>query len=316
MQKPSEVAIGGSTTQVCQRLMIGLFALVLVLGGWSSAWAQALNWEGQTGVFVTPLAYVVPSNTNGLGIPVVAYHYLSGGSVLGGFNQVSITEGAWRRLEFGYTRDIHSSGSDAALSGLWSSGFNVFHAKLNFLPENVARHTWVPAVAIGFVARTQVQNVGGALAGRDTNNADFYVVATKTVTSIRSLPLVFNFGYKSTNASLLGLAGNAPGFEGRAFGAAAFALRGPYRSTLLLGSEVLQEPRHLEGLPLATIPTTLTYAIRIVPSGMAPSVHDGWKGDTPKLSVDLGIAQAAGRIMQGVNLAARQQFALGVSYGF
>jgi len=38
------------------------------------ACAQSLNWEGQTGVFVTPLAYLVPSQDHGFGRPVVAYH--------------------------------------------------------------------------------------------------------------------------------------------------------------------------------------------------------------------------------------------------
>ena len=48
-----------------------LRALVLLLGivmcpGASTVWAQSLNWEGQTGVFVTPLAYTAPSGENGL----------------------------------------------------------------------------------------------------------------------------------------------------------------------------------------------------------------------------------------------------------
>ena len=64
-----------------------------------------------------------------------------------------------------------------------------------------------------------MRNVGGVIQGKDTNNQDFYLVATKTFTGIRNLPLVFNVGFKATNASLLGLAGNAPGYYGRAFGA-------------------------------------------------------------------------------------------------
>jgi len=67
--------------------------------------AQSLNWEGQTGVFVTPLAYSVLSGDHGFGMPVVAYHYLDAGQVLGGFHQVSITIGAFNRLESG-TREI------------------------------------------------------------------------------------------------------------------------------------------------------------------------------------------------------------------
>jgi hypothetical protein len=35
--------------------------------------AQSLNWEGQTGVFVTPLAYSAPSGDKAFGTLVVAY---------------------------------------------------------------------------------------------------------------------------------------------------------------------------------------------------------------------------------------------------
>ena len=117
-------------------------------------------------------------------------------------------------------------------------------------------------MSAGFIVRTQVRNVGGAILGQDTHNQDFYVVATKTITRIRKLPLVFNAGFKATNASLLGLAGNAPGYYGRGFGAAGFALKGQDRSTILLGSEVMQEPRSIQGLPGAVMPTTITYAVR------------------------------------------------------
>ncbi len=136
----------------------------------------------------------------------------------------------------------------------------------------------------------------------------------KTITRFRKLPLVFNAGFKATNASLLGLAGNAPGYSGRAFGAAGFAFKGPGRSTILLGSEVLQQPRSIEGLPGAVMPATITYAVRIVPSGALP-IH-GWGVEKPKLTLDFGVAQAAGNIMPGVNLQARHQFAFGISYGF
>ncbi len=290
--------------------------LCIVLGGVNTTYAQAINWEGQTGVFVTPLAYTVPSKDASFGRPVVAYHYLDGGEVLGGFNNFSVTMGAFRRLEFGYTRTVHQEGSTPGLSSLWGSGYNAFQAKFNFLQENAARKQWLPALSIGFVARTQVPNVAGALKNTTTNNADFYAVATKTVTNIPKLPLVLSFGYKETNASLLGIAGNAPAYVGRAFGAFAFSFKGPASSTLMLASEFAQQPRNIEGLPGAVVPTTITYAIRIVPAGMSPSQHHGWGEESPRLSIDLGVAQAAGEILPGVNLHARHQFALGISYGF
>jgi hypothetical protein len=293
--------------------MVGRFVFLAAMWcvAMNTASAQSLNWEGQTGVFVTPLAYAVPSTERGFGKPVVAYHYLDAGGVLGGFHQVSVTIGAFTRVEFGYTRNLHQDGSTAELSNLWGNGFNTFHGKVNVLREG---QSWLPALSVGFVARSQVHNVGGVLQNKDTTNEDFYVVATKTAMGIRKLPLVFNFGFKVTNASLLGLVGNAPSYQGRLFGAAAFALRGPGRSTILLGSEVLQEPRRVQDLPGIVVPTTITYAVRIVPSGALP-LHS-WGVESPRLTVDLGIAQAAGRVAPGINLQARHQFALGVSYGF
>jgi hypothetical protein len=288
-----------------------LAIVLMVIAGRRATFGQSLNWEGQTGVFVTPLAYSVSTGDARLSLPVVSYHYLNAGPVLGNFHQVSITMGAFSRVEFGYTGNLHQDGSTAGLSGLWSGGFNAFHGKVNLFRE---RRGGLPALSVGFVVRTQVRNVGGVIQGHDTNNQDFYVVATKTITRFRKLPLVFNAGFKATNASLLGLAGNATGYSGRAFGAAGFAFKGPGRSTILLGSEVLQEPRSIQGLPGAVIPTTITYAVRIVPSGALP-IH-GWGVEKPKLTLDFGMAQVAGNIMSGVDLQARHQFAFGISYGF
>ena len=286
---------------VIQYVAIGL--LLIMAADIRTVSGQSLNWEGQTGVFVTPLAYTAASSKTGLGEPIVAFHFLNGGKVLGNFYQASVTEGALGRLEFGYTRDLHSQGSTAGLSNLWGNGFNSFHGKVNFLSENFAKQKWVPALSIGFVARTQVYNVGGWIDGHRTNNADFYIVGSKTITQTKKVPIVLNAGYKVTNASVLGLAGNAPAYRGSAFGAAAFVLKGPAKSTIILGSEVLQEPRNVQSLPGAIVPTTLTYAARIVPLAKK------------KFNVDFGVAQAAGQIMPGVNLLARHQFALGISYG-
>jgi hypothetical protein len=185
------------------------------------------------------------SPEKGIGKPIVAYHFLNAGSVLGNFHTTSVTVGLVKRVEFGYTRTFHQDGSTASLSSLWSGGFNIVHAKLNLVAENAGKNHWVPAISTGFVARTQVRHVSGTLANQDYNNADFYAVASKTITQTKAVPIVLNLGYKATNASVFGLAGNAPAYQGRLFGA----------------------------------------------------------------------AQAAGKIMPGVDLKARHQFALGISYG-
>jgi hypothetical protein len=275
-----------------------------ILGAGVAA-AQSLNWDGQTGVFITPLAYTAASPKTGFGRPIVAYHFLNAGPVLGNFHTLSVTAGLGNRVEFGYTRDVHQQGSTAGLSPLWDSGFNLVHAKVNVVAENAGKQAWLPAISGGFVARTQDRNVSGLLAtpNKSYTNADFYLVASKTITQTKPVPIVLNLGYKATNASVYGLAGNAPGYTGRLFGAAAFVFTGPAKSTLIFGSEFSQEPRTVRNLPGAIVPTTITYAARIVPLAKR------------KFNIDFGVAQAAGTIEPGVNLKARHQFALGISYG-
>ena len=270
----------------------------------SIAPAQNLNWEGQTGAFVTPFAYTSPSPAGGFGLPAAAFHFLDGGNALGGFYEVSGTVGFLGRFEAGYTRAFNSDGSVPTLSPLFNGGFNVFHGKANLLGESAGKHSYIPAISLGFVARTNVRRVGGVLDGKDTHNEDFYLVATKTITHFRPLPIVANFGIKATNASVLGIAGNAPNWQGRLFGAVGFVVPGPVKSKVIVGSEFLQEPRHIAGLPGASLPTTLTYFARVIPRGELP------------FNVDFGVAQVANNIAPGVNLHVRSQFALGASYRF
>ncbi len=270
----------------------------------SAALAQGLNWEGQTGAFVTPFAYTSSSPTNGIGCPNVAFHYLNGGSVVGNDFETSITVGLFKYAEIGYTRALVSGGSTPGLSPLFENGFNIFHGKVNVLPENSFKKKYLPAIAAGFVARTNVKRVGGVLANNETNNGDFYLVATKTVTQTKTVPIVLNFGVKETNASLLGIAGNAPAWGPRLFGAAGFVLPGPAKSKVVVGSEFLQQPHYIQNLPGATLPTTLTYFARVIPIPERP------------FNLDFGIAQAAGAVLPAAKVNARAQFAFGATYLF
>ena len=266
--------------------------------------AQNLNWEGQTGALVTAFAYTSPSPAKGFGLPAASFHYLDGGSVLGGLYEVSGTVGFLKRFEAGYTHAQNSEGSVAGLSPLFNGGFNIFHGKANLLGENAGSHSYIPAISLGFVARTNVQRVGGVLMTKDTHNEDFYIVATKTMRYFKLLPVVASLGFKATNASVLGIAGNALNWQGRLFGAVGFVVPGPVKSKMVFGSEFLQEPRQIEGLPGARLPTTLTYFARVIPRSELP------------LNIDFGVVQLANRIAPGVKLHARSQFALGVSYRF
>lgn len=282
-----------------------LFGTLGVMLNAGTLHAQNLGLEGGTGVFVTPLAYTVASPKDNVGKPVVGFHFVDADNIVGTFSKLSVTVGAFDRLEFGYTRDVHTTGDHPALSPLWNDGFNIVHGKVNIVRENSGKRSWIPALSTGFVLRTQVQNVGGAIADEDTNNHDVYVVATKTITHIKRFPpIIVSGGVRGTNAQLWGMAGNAERYQARAFGAAAVQLKGPFGSTLVLGSEVAQQPRRPEHLSSAVIPTTLTYALRIVPFGKR------------KFNIDFGVAQIANRIMPDVELKARRQFAMGISYGF
>jgi len=288
-----------------------IVGLMFMASSTVTAHAQALGWEGETGVFVTPLAYTASAEGQKIHA-VTAYHFLDAGSVIGVFQQASIEVGIGKRLEFGYTHEFHSFGSDATLSPLWQNGFEIFNGKFQVVPENYAKKKWVPAIATGFIARTDVRNVGNFLAESNPSkmsgksDGDIYVVASKVIPA-KPAALVLNAGVRGTNAELWGMGGNAPDWQARAFGAAALAFTGPSKSSIIFASEAAQQPHHpyyFDGstsAPALNIPTTLVYAVRFVPS------------PKHKLNFDFGIAQIAGRVFSSgttvIDLQARHQAA-------
>jgi hypothetical protein len=308
---------------------LGFMLLVLCMGfvvsSTTPSHAQALGWEGETGLFVTPSAYTASSETQKFH-PVVAYHYFNGGPVIGDFHEVSIELGIGKRFELGYTHEFHTFGSymttdgqPVGLSALWQNGFDIFNGKVNLVPENYGKTKWVPAISTGFIVRPNVRNVGNFLDQLFNNpltvggkaDADFYVVASKVVPA-KHVPIMLSAGVRETDAELWGMGGNAPNWQARAFGAVAFFFKGPGKSTIVLGSEAAQQPHHpyelAPGDPLgivANIPTTLTYYARFVPTSRY------------KLTFDFGIAQVAGNVNPMLpSLQARHQVGLQMSYGF
>jgi hypothetical protein len=209
-----------------------------------SAWSQ-LNWEGQTGALVTPFAYTSPSEAKSVGHPQISFHYLNTGEVIGNDFQISATIGLFKIVEVGYTRALSSEGSDPNFSPLFAGGFNIFHGKVNLVPENAGKTKFIPAISVGFVARTQVPRVYGDTTTPKTsvNDGDIYLVGTKTITQVKDLPIVLNAGVKGTDAVIMAIAGNAGDVNGnatwvaRAFGAVGFVLPGPAKSKLVVGSE-------------------------------------------------------------------------------
>jgi len=124
LEHPARPASFAQRTSWCCSFMVAVPSSVAAAGH-----AQNLNWEGQTGAFVTPFAYASPSPAKGFGLPAVSFHYLDGGSVLGGFYEVSGTVGLPKRFEAGYIRAQNSDGSVPGVSPLFNGGFNILHGK-------------------------------------------------------------------------------------------------------------------------------------------------------------------------------------------
>ena len=284
--------------------------------------AQNMTLEGQTGGFITPTAYVAWSAKGSFfARPVVGYHYVGAGSVIGKIQTVSVTEGFANRAEVGYTRSIHMEGTNADFSSLWNySGMNIFHGKGVLLKENAFGSNWTPGVAAGFVVRTGDHFVTGAIDGKTYSNEDVYIAVTKTALNIRP-PVLVNIGWKATNASIFGIGGQATRFGGRFFGGIGLPLPGPWHTAIVPAAGFTQEPYHVKNLSSAVpggghIPTTMDYAIR-------------WtQRDHARFTVDVGIGQVAGQIgfttipttsglvVVPVNLQARRVFGAGACYHF
>jgi len=284
------------------RTTLGLFAGLAVLLVPAALRAQSLNLEGQTGGYIIPAAYTIPSNTGEKwSQPTIGFHYLKAGSTIGDFYISSIAEGYNNWIEFGYTRNSHSNGRDwvqpyntgevsgTGASALWAySGFNVFSAKVKILAEERHKKKWIPAVAIGGIVRQGDYYVTGALTSpkqQAKTNGDIYIVATKLVRQTK-IPLLLDLGVRGTNAQLYGaggMAGNSPSpgtasvggaptyTNSTAWGAKVFGGLGipipisksPTAIVIEPGAEIAAEPRHTDNLPTASIPTTEVYGLRI-----------------------------------------------------
>jgi hypothetical protein len=293
-------------------LIAGVTAAIAVVGAASSCFAQSLGWEGETGILATPLAYTAASETQTVH-PVVAYHYLNAGSVIGDFHQASVTVGFFKRFELGYTHDFHAQGDDPTLSPLWQNGFEIFHGKAILIPENFHKENWIPAVSVGVMAREGVRDLGnlnfspgGGISATNNGktNGDVYIAASKLISQINPISILLTGGVRGTNALLWGLAGNAPDWKARAFGSVALPIKLPGGDSIIFASEVAQQPHHPINFPTLNIPTTLTYAVRFVPTA---KYH---------FNIDAGIAQIAGKVAPGVDLKARHQAAVGISWSF
>ena len=276
-----------------------LAAVVLCFAG-SCLHAQSLTIEGQTGGFITPTAYVVSSEKGHFfSYPAVGYSFIYSHQVIGSIHTFSILEGFANRAELGYTRSVHQDGDSSILTGglstLWHfAGMNVFNGKVVAIKDGQGSPL-TPGLAAGFVVRTGDKFVSGALEPyvgqpvKSYTNGDIYVVATKTWLHA-PLPFLANFGFKGTNASILGIGGQATRFQGRLFGGLGIPIPLPYHLAVVPAAGFLQEPPHSVNLDKVLVynegrlPTTLDYAVRVT------------QRNNPHFSLGIGIGQVAGMI--------------------
>jgi hypothetical protein len=309
------------------------FCFAAMLSASNVLQAQNLTLEGQTGGFITPTAYVVYSaKDHTLSHPAIGYHFVNTANVIGNVQTFSFTEGISNRAEFGYTRSVHTKGNSAAFSKLWDyNGMNVFHGKVVALKEGTGNE-FVPGIAAGFVVRTGDHFVSGALdkaifgVDQAYRNYDLYVAATKTWLK-PPVPLLVNFGFKITNASIYGLGGQSTRQSGRLFGGLGIPLPLGHGWAAVPSAGFSQQPPQVVNLSKilfppgsgAHIPTTLDYAVRVT------------QRENPHVTIDIGIGQVAGQIgytavptgvanppfvVIPINLEARHVLGLGLSYRY
>jgi len=225
--------------------------------------------------------------------------------------------------DIGIDGHVSSSGVINPPSYFFKGGFSAIHGKVTVLSEDSFRKKWFPAIALGAIGRFDDERVNWAEAFKGpwnpgSTNGDFYIVATKTVSQVKALPFVLSLGEKVTNASVLGILGQAGNalnagtrWQGRLFGTAGVVVKGPAKSALIFGAEALQEPKYVQPLGAAAhIPTSLSYFVRAVP-----------RMEGSRLQVDFAIVQAAGKIVnipgnEVLDLNARARAGMGISYHF
>jgi len=278
-----------------------LFVLSLALPtGW--AHAQALNMDGQSGVFFQPFADVLAAGKNQFGGATASVHVVDAGPVAGDYINAGIEEGFGNWLEFGFTRNNHTDGGDPALSPLFNfAGMNIFNVKARVVAPT-RRHKWLPSLALGGVVRTNDPFVTQLAAHKNGTNGDIYGVATKLFNFHNRFAFLLNAGVRGTNAEKYGYGGNATNWQSRWFGAISFPL--PIRNRLVISPtfEIDQEPNRLKYVTFASIPSDLIYAVRVS------------RYPDSRWSFDVGTGHVGGTLAPGVNVRANNAVAFAVDY--
>jgi hypothetical protein len=295
------MTIERSITKYLSLFLLILAGLVLV----PRANAQSLTMDGESGIFLQPLADVVPSPQHKFGGPTVSFHAVDAGPVAGNYINVGVEEGFGNWLEFGYTRSNHTDGGDPTISPLFNfSGMNIFNVKAKVLPANYHGHKYLPTISVGGVLRTNDPFVVQAVKHKNATNGDVYLVGTKLFMIGEKFGFVGSAGVRGTNAQKYGYGGNTVDWEARAFGGIAFPI--PIKNVLVItpAFEIDQEPRRIKYVPTARLPTDLIYAIRFA------HLPDS------KWSIDIGTGHLGATLAPGLNIKVNNALAIAANYRF
>ena len=283
-----------------------LFALVLLAPCvQNTLFGQALNMDGQSGIFLQPEADVVPAPHHQFGAPTMSFHAVDAGPVAGDYMNVGIEEGFGNWLEFGYTRSNHTDGGDPAISPLFNfEGMNIFNAKAKIIPAGAHKFKYVPAFSIGGVLRTNDPFVVQFVEHKNATNGDIYGVATELFTFGRKFAFVGTGGVRGTNAQKYGYGGNTIDWEARAFGGLAFPI--PIKGKIVVAPalEVNQEPRYIKYIPGAHLPTDLIYAVRVS------------RYPDSRWTFDVGTGHLGATLEPGVNIKVNNAIAVAADFRF
>ena len=285
---------------------IVLFALVLLAPcAQNTLFGQALNMDGQSGIFLQPEADVVPAPHHKFGAPTISFHAVDAGPVAGDYMNVGIEEGFGNWLEFGYTRSNHTDGGNPAISPLFNfEGMNILNAKAKIIPAGAHKFKYVPAVSIGGVLRTNDPFVAQFVEHKNATNGDIYGVATELFTFGKKFAFVGTGGVRGTNAQKYGYGGNTIDWEARAFGGLAFPI--PIKEKVMVAPalEVNQEPRYIKFIPGAHLPTDLIYAVRVS------------RYSDSRWTFDVGTGHLGAALEPGVNIKVNNAIAIAADFRF
>jgi hypothetical protein len=245
-----------------EKRVLGLWAVVAVLCTTAYAGLPTHQVEGNSGVFITPVAYLAhPAGPNDIfGLPSVSgtYAHLAHKD----FESFVMTENLWGPVELGYALERVGLGDwpDAvskATGGLYRvqdyAFLHNFNARLQVVKDGQSDIAWVPAVTLGahFKWEQDLNHIndqtGGtvaALGGDHDTGIEFTAMATKMIKNVLPKPLLVSAGLRNGDAIQTGLLGFAGERRTTLEGSLVYFIT----DKLLIATEYRQKPHLMQTL--------------------------------------------------------------------